>query len=74
MTAVRGRFNEFPPSKFPATVNSLNSGPCRVLELVSSLTRVRNSRSLFQSNLIMGVVILYIFLFIVRCLLEYVEI
>ena len=62
MTAVKARFNEFPPSKFPAKVNSLNSGSCRDLELVSSLMRVRNSRSLFQSNLMTGVVIYnYIF-------------
>ena len=32
------------------TVNSLYSGHCRHLELVSSLVRVRNRRSLFQSN------------------------
>ena len=32
------------------TVNSLYSGHCRHLELVSSLARVRNRRSLFQSN------------------------
>ena len=36
------------------------------LELVSSLMRVRNSRSLFQSNLIMGVVI---YSYIYFCLL-----
>ena len=32
------------------TVNSLYSGHCRDLEVVSSLVRVRNSGSLFQSN------------------------
>ena len=32
------------------TVNFLYSGHCRDLELVSSLARVRNSGSLFQSN------------------------
>ena len=32
------------------TVNSLYSGHCRDLEVVSSLARVRNSGSLFQSN------------------------
>ena len=32
------------------TVNSLYSGHCRDLELMSSLARVRNSGSLFQSN------------------------
>ena len=32
------------------TVNSLYSGHCRDLKLVSSLARVRNSGSLFQSN------------------------
>ena len=32
------------------TVNPLYSGHCRDLELVSSLSIVRNSRSLFQSN------------------------
>ena len=32
------------------TVNSLYSGHCRDLELVSSLARVRNSGSSFQSN------------------------
>ena len=34
---------------WPNTVNSLCSGQCRDLELLSSLARVRNSRSLFQS-------------------------
>ena len=33
------------------TVNSLYSGHCRDLELVSSLASVRNSGSLFQSNI-----------------------
>ena len=32
------------------TVNSFYSGHCRDLELVSSLARVCNSGSLFQSN------------------------
>ena len=32
------------------TVNSLYSGHCRDLEVVSSLARVRNSESLFQSS------------------------
>ena len=32
------------------TVNSLYSGHCRDLELVSSIARVRNSGSLYQSN------------------------
>ena len=32
------------------TVNSLYSGHCRDLKLVSSVARVRNSGSLFQSN------------------------
>ena len=32
------------------TVNSLHSGNCRDLKLMSSLTRVRNSGSLFQST------------------------
>ena len=32
------------------TVNSLYSGHCRDLQLVSSLARVRSSGSLFQSN------------------------
>ena len=32
------------------TVNSFYSGHCRDLEVVSSLARVRNSGSLFQSN------------------------
>ena len=32
------------------TVNSLYSGHCRDLELVSSVATVRNSGSLFQSN------------------------
>ena len=32
------------------TVNSIYCGHCRDLELVSSLARVRNSESLFQSN------------------------
>ena len=38
---------------FPETVNTVNSlysGHFRVLKLVSSVARVRNSRSLFQSN------------------------
>ena len=35
---------------FPNTVNSFYSGPCGDPELVSSLARVRNSGSLFQSN------------------------
>ena len=35
---------------FGSTVTSLYSGHCRDLELVSSLARVRNSGSLFQSN------------------------
>ena len=34
----------------PYTVNSLYSGHCRDLKLVSSVARVRNSGSLFQSN------------------------
>ena len=34
----------------PCTVNSLYSGHCRDLEAVSSLARVRNSGSLFQSS------------------------
>ena len=38
------------PAKTVITVNSLYSGHCRDLELVSSLARVRNSGSLFQSN------------------------
>ena len=38
------------PALQPITVNSLYSGHCRDLELVSSLARVRNSGSLFQSN------------------------
>ena len=33
------------------TVNSLYCGHCRDLELVSSLAGVRNSESLFQSNI-----------------------
>ena len=36
---------------FLNTVNSLYSGHCRDLKLVSSLARVRNSESLFQSIL-----------------------
>ena len=38
---------------FPETVNTVNflySGHCRDLKLVSSVARVRNSGSLFQSN------------------------
>ena len=35
---------------FGSTVTSLYGGHCRDLELVSSLARVRNSGSLFQSN------------------------
>ena len=35
---------------YPGTVNSLYTGPSRDLELVSSLARVRNSGSSFQSN------------------------
>ena len=35
---------------FGSTVTSLYSGHCKELELVSSLARVRNSGSLFQSN------------------------
>ena len=37
-------------SFFESTVPSLYCGHCRDLQLVSSLARVRNSRSLFQSN------------------------
>ena len=37
-------------NEYPNTVNSLYSGDCRDLELVSSLASVRNSGSLFQSN------------------------
>ena len=36
--------------QIPSTVNSLYSGHCRDLKLVSSVARVRNSGSLFQSN------------------------
>ena len=36
---------------FENRVNSLYSGHCRELEVVSSLARVRNSGSLFQSNI-----------------------
>ena len=34
-----------------STVNFIYSGQCRDLALVSSLVRVRNSGSLFQSNI-----------------------
>ena len=40
-----------PPIKQAITVNSLYSGHCRDLELVSSLARVRNRGRLFQSNI-----------------------
>ena len=36
---------------FSSTVNSLYSGHCRDLELLSSLERVRYSGTLFQSNI-----------------------
>ena len=42
---VRNKFNIF----LLCTVNFLHSGNCRNLELMSSLTRVRNSGGLFQS-------------------------
>ena len=39
------------PLHCPITLNSLYSGYCRGLELESSSARVRNSGSLFQSNI-----------------------
>ena len=38
--------------QIPSTVNSLYSGHCRDLKLVSSVARVRNSGSLFQMSVI----------------------